>query len=305
MLKYLMHDSHIHMALSPLKENYESDIQDFVDLNGKKILTQGTEIADYNDTLDIVERINSIFPNVADLALGIHPTIFGEAILRNNLDGLDIFKYAKKQMSFFEEIFNKNKERITAIGETGLDYFDMYHYDELTEELREDLKEIQRRSFNLHCKLARENKLPLSIHSRDIADKDDCTKEVLHTLAHEGKGQLRGCFHSYTGSIELAREIVNMDFYIGFNAIITYPSGNNVREVLKEIPLDRILIETDGPFLPTQSIRKNKKEHKRYGRPVLVKEIIETASKIKGVSYDTFEEKTDQNYFNLFTSSLQ
>jgi TatD DNase family protein len=295
-----MHDSHIHMALSPLKENYESDIHDFLEQNGKRILTQGTEISDYMDTLDIVEKVNTIFPNVMDLALGIHPSIFGESILRNELKGIDLFKYAQKQIDFFEDIFKKNKTKVSAIGETGLDYFDMYIFDGLKDEQKEDLKEIQKRSFRLHCKLAKENNLPLSIHARDVDGKDECVRDVLYILAKEGKGTLRGCFHSYTGSLDLLEEILNMGFYVGFNGIITYPSGENVRKILENTPVENILFETDGPFLPTQSVRKKKNAEKKYGRPVLIEEIIRAAADIKGISYEKLEEITDTNYTNLF-----
>ncbi len=289
-----MHDSHIHMALSPLKENYLSDIQEFVETGGKKILVQSTESSDIQDTLDIVKHINTSFPNIADLALGLHPTIFTEAYERNS----DIYMYGKKQLDFLKEIFEKNKKNVKAIGECGLDYFDISTFLNISE--KEEIKEAQKISFRSQCKIAKENNLPLSIHSRDISESKECTKDVLEILASEGKGILKGAFHSYTGSIEMVDDILDMGFYIGFNAIITYPSGDDVREILKKTPIEKILFETDGPFLPTQSIRKNKKESKKYGRPVLIKEIIEMAAAIKHVSPESLEKQTDINYLTLF-----
>ncbi len=297
-----MHDSHIHMALSPLLENYQSDIEEFVQENGKRILVQSTEMGDFAESIDIVEKINRVFPHTADLALGIHPTIFEEAMLRVSLSGLDIFKYAKKQLTYFEDMLEKNIKDVKAIGETGLDYFSMNTYEQFSKKQKEDLVEVQKLSFRLHCKLAKKYSLPLSIHSRDISGSNRCTKDVLEILAQEGKGLLTGSFHSYTGEIDMVEEILNMGFYIGFNGIITYPAGENVREILKVTPVERILFETDGPFLPTQSVRKNKKELKRYGRPVLIKEVIEYAAKIKDLSAKTLEEITDSNYITLFES---
>jgi len=288
------------MALSPLKENYKSDIQDFVDQNGKKILVQSTDILDFTQTVEIVESINTIFPKVADLALGIHPTVFAESLERNSLEGLDLFKYAQKQTSVFKDIFKKNISKVKAIGETGLDYYDINIYSKFSKQEKEDLLEIQKNSFRMQVKLAKRHNLPLSIHSRDIVGSTQCTKDTLEILAQEGKGTIRGAFHSYTGEIEMVEEILDLGFYIGFNAIITYPSGENVREILKITPVERILFETDGPFLPTQKIRKDKKEEKRYGRPVLVREIMEYASDVKGIPIDKLEEITDQNYINLF-----
>lgn len=295
-----MHDSHIHMALSPLKENYLIDVQEFVENGGKKILVQATESSDYQETIDIVKDIQKHFPNVADLAIGIHPTIFGEAYERNR--EIDIYKYANKQISFFEETYKKNKEYIKAIGETGLDYFDMHRYLNSTSKQMEEIKEVEKISFRSQCRIAKENNLPLSIHSRDIQGSNKCTEDVLEILAKEGKGLLKGSFHSYTGSIEMIDQILDMGFYIGFNAIITYPSGDDVRDILRKTPTERILFETDGPFLPTQNIRKNKKESKRYGRPVLIEEIIQLAADIKRITPEKLEEQTDNNYITLFGS---
>jgi len=295
-----MHDSHIHIALSPLKENILSDIQEFVENGGKKILAQSTDIADYIDTINLVEEINTLYPDVIDLALGIHPTVYGECLEKNSVKDIDLYKYAKKQINYFHEVFEKNKSKVKAIGEVGLDYFEMNTYLDIEEKQKEELKEIQRMAFKMHTKLSLKYNLPLSIHSRDLPERTESTKDILKILAHEGKGTAKGVFHSYTGEISSIEEILNMGMYVGFNAIITYPSGANVGKLLEEVPLERILFETDGPFLPTQSVRKNKKDTKRYGRPVLVKEIIQYAAEIKGVSPEKLEKITDQNYFTLF-----
>ena len=296
-----MHVSHIHISMSPLKENIESDIQEFISLNGKKILAQTTDITDYQVTLDMVIQLGMKFPNVIDFALGLHPERFEKGILNNGLTGIELFKYGQKQIDIYEEIFKENISNITAIGECGLDYYSMYEYNQFTKKQQEELKEIQRRTFTTLCKLAITHQLPMSIHSREGKDEKQCVKDTLSILAKEGKGVLKGSFHSYTGNTDLLQNILDMGMYVGFNAIITYPSGENVREILIETPLERILFETDGPFLPTQSIRKNKKALKKYGRPAMIQEIIQKAAEIKGVSYERMEEIADQNYTILFT----
>ena len=131
-------------------------------------------------------------------------------------------------------------------------------------------------------------------------DCSDCLEDVLRVVAQEGRGQLRGSFHSYTGDIDSLKEVLDMGFYIGFNGIITYKSGENVRDILKQVPLEKILFETDGPFLPPQSVRKNKKLEEKYAQPKDIKEIIETACEIKNVSYEKMETITDENYERLF-----
>ena len=295
-----MKDTHVHIAMSPIKENLMMDIAEFVENGGRKILAQTTDKYDYIETINEVDEINRKYENLADLAIGIHPTIFLEGLNKNDLKDIDIYTYAKKQLDLFDEIFEKNKRKAKAIGEVGLDYFEMDELQDVDNKNIEELKEIQKNTFRHITKLAVENSLPLSIHSRDIRGRAETTNNILEILAHEGKGVVKGVFHSYTGEIDQLQNILDMGFYVGFNAIITYPNAQNVREILREVPLDRILFETDGPFLPTQSIRKNKKESKRYGRPVLIQEIIEYASQIKDIPPKKLEEMTDQNYINLF-----
>lgn len=295
-----MHDSHIHLALNPLKDNCYRDIEEFLQAGGKKILAQTTEYSDYNDTIEIYNDLKTKHPGVVDLALGIHPTIFQEALIEKRLNGLDIFKYSQKMINHFEEYFEKHQKDISAVGETGLDYFDMYRNQEFTKEDRENILEIQKKSFRTQIQHAVKHNKPLSIHARELPESTACVEDTLEILAQEGKGLAKGVFHSYTGTINKLPDILDMGFYIGFNAIITYPNAQEVRELLKQTPIDRILFETDGPFLPVQSERKNKKAPKRYGRPISISEILETASEIKGISKEQLERETDNNYTNLF-----
>ncbi|NLZ24832.1 TatD family hydrolase [Candidatus Dojkabacteria bacterium] len=287
--------------MSPLKENIDSDVEEFLQLNGKKILAQTTNITDYQETLDLVTSLNSKFPNIVDFALGLHPSTFEEGISKNNLEKLSVFQYGQKQYKLFKEYLVRNINNITAIGECGLDYFTMNQYPNFNQGRKEELREIQRRIFRKICQNALEYDLPMSIHSRGEEGSKKCNIDTLTIVATEGKGILKGCFHSFTGSLDILEKVLNLGMYISFNAIITYPSGENVREILRNTPLDRILFETDGPFLPTQSVRKNKKLTKRYGRPSLIQEITEKASEIKNISYQKMEEITDNNYFNLFS----
>ena len=259
-----MHDSHIHLALKPLNENWKRDTQDFLDLGGKKILTQGTDILDFQDTFDLAEKINNEFDkNIIDIAIGIHPTVFQEKFIKQDSD--KICESSKKFLKRYQEIFEKEKSKLTAIGETGLDYFEMYNSN-LDEKVIELLKEIQKESFRVHVQLARENNLPLSIHARELEGETNCINDTLRILAEEGRGLVSGVFHSYTGSRDKLNDILDIGFNVGFNAILTYPSGENVREILKQTPLENIFFETDGPFLAVQSVRRNKKSLIRYGR---------------------------------------
>ena len=290
-----MHDSHIHLNLCPLQENIEQIIDDFQKENGKHILTQSTDLLDYKENLDISKR----YPDIVQLALGLHPTVFEEYTVQRNIFK-DIQKKSLKMIADFEDIFEKNILAISAVGETGLDYYQFNNDQTVDEDIKEELCEIQKMSFTKHIQLALKHNLPMSIHARDMNGYTECLEDVLRIVAQEGRGQLKGSFHSYTGNLDFLTDILDMGFYIGFNGIITYKSGENVRDILKEVPLERILFETDGPFLPPQSVRKDKKLKEKYAQPKDIKEIIQTACEVKNITYEKMERVTDENYERLF-----
>ena len=290
-----MHDSHIHLNLCPLQENIEQIINDFQKENGKHILTQSTDLLDYKENLDISKR----YPDIVQLALGLHPTVFEEYTVQRNIFK-DIQKKSLKMIADFEDIFEKNILAISAVGETGLDYYQFNNDQTVDEDIKEELCEIQEMSFTKHIQLALKHNLPMSIHARDMNGSTECLEDVLRIVAQEGRGQLKGSFHSYTGNLDFLTDILDMGFYIGFNGIITYKSGENVRDILKEVPLERILFETDGPFLPPQSVRKDKKLKEKYAQPKDIKEIIQMACEVKNTTYEKMERVTDENYERLF-----
>ncbi len=295
-----MHDSHIHLAMEPLKGNYQDVIDLFLRDNGKYILTQGTDLVDFDDNFQIAEKINKLHPNTVQVAIGLHPTFFEEITLSLGIQE-EIFEKCQKKMVLYNEIFNKKKDEISAIGECGLDYYQFSLNKEYSEDQKEQLKEVQKIMFRNEIRLATENSLPMSIHSRDINGSKECLADTIRIIAEEGKGTVRGSFHSYTGNISQLHQILDLGFHIGFNSIITYKSGESVREVLRETPLDRILFETDGPFLPPQSVRKNKKIKEKFAQPKDIREIMQIASQVKDLSMEKLEEATDKNYQILFT----
>jgi len=293
-----MHDSHIHLNLEPLNRNISEIVENFVSKGGKHILTQSTDNVDIQETLDIASK----YPEIIDVALGLHPTIFEEiTVLKGKTK--NIYEFCNKYTNDFETQFEKNVSKVKAIGETGLDYFQFNLNQSIQRAQQEELQEIQKMSFRRQITLAKKHNLPLSIHARDIQGRKDTVRDVLTILAEEGKGEVKGSFHSYTGDISFIEDILALGFYVGFNAIVTYPSGENVREILKQVPLERILFETDGPLLPPQSVRKNKKIKEKFGQPADVREIMEVAAEIKGVSMEKLESVTDENYASLFSSN--
>lgn len=290
-----MHDSHVHLNLQPLSNNIPEVVNNFLSKNGKNILTQSTDLIDIDETISIAEQ----YPEIIDIALGLHPTCFEEyTVLKGKTK--NIYEFSQKYISQWEEKFQKNISKVKAIGETGLDYFQFRLNQSTSRDIIEELKEIEKMSLKKQIELALKYNLPLSIHARDSQGENECVKDTLRIIAQEGKGRAKGSFHSYTGDINLLEDILDLGFYIGFNAIITYKSGENVREILKQVPLDRILFETDGPFLPPQSVRKNKDIKEKFAQPSDVREIMEVAAEIKNIPIEKLEAITDKNYVTLF-----
>ncbi len=290
-----MHDSHIHLNLSPLDSNLDEVVLNFKRMGGRHILSQTTDNVDIDVTMALAER----YQEIIEVAIGLHPTIFEEITLQKGIKD-NIYEISQKYLQEWEQLFYKNREKIKAVGETGLDYYQFNIPKNISTETISQLKEIQKLSFCKHIALATKYNLPMSIHARDTQGESESVKDALRLVAQEGKGKLRGSFHSYTGDIKYLQDILDLGFYIGFNAIITYKSGENVREILKQVPLDRILFETDGPFLPPQSVRKNKNIKEKFAQPSDVREIMEVAAGIKKISVEELEKVADENYEKLF-----
>lgn len=290
-----MHDSHIHLTMEPLKSNLQEVIDTFTSNGGKYILTQGTDTSCLEENIEISKK----YPNIIQAAIGIHPTFFEEITTRKNLNE-DIYTISQKEINKFEEIFRKNIKEISAVGECGLDYYQFFFDESYSKDTVEQLKEIQKIALRKQLQIAKEFSLPLSIHARENVDKNECMKDILRIIVEEGKGTLRGSFHSYTGDVSFLNDILDLGFYVGFNGIITYNSGENVRDILKKTPVERILFETDGPFLPPQSVRKNNSIKEKFAQPNDITEIINTASEVLNLNPKYLEEISDENYKYLF-----
>ncbi|HRY22288.1 MAG TPA: TatD family hydrolase [Candidatus Dojkabacteria bacterium] len=290
-----MHDAHIHLAMEPLKSNLPKIMDTFLEKGGKYILTQSTDLEDIESSLEIGAQ----YQNTIGVALGLHPTFFQENTIDKG-DSNNIYEESKKLLNNFCTILEKSLPQITAIGETGLDYYQIGLQKDLSPEIKREIKEIQKESFRKHIQIAVKNNLPLSIHARDVNGSNECVEDIVDIVAKEGKGLARGCFHSYTGDIKYLQSILDLGFCVGFNAIITYKSGEDVRKILKETPIDRILFETDGPFLPPQSVRRNKKIKNKYAQPGDVKEVIEVAAGVKNLLPEELEREADNNYERVF-----
>lgn len=249
-MNYLF-DTHSHLNLSPLTENFEQVLKNAEENNVKKILIPG---ADKKSSLLAIE-LSQKKPNLY-AAIGVHPTEIDEL----NFNWIE-----------------KNIKNIKAIGEIGLDYY-----------CEKDPKkwEIQKQAFEMQIKIAQKYDLPIIVHARDaILD----SVEIMQKLSVK-----KAVFHCFTGNIKEAKEIVKNGWLISFTGIITYPKAEEIRECIKITPLDKIMVETDSPYLAPQKMRGKTCE------PAFVIEVAKKIAEIKNIDFKEVCEKTTQNACEFF-----
>lgn len=287
-----MTDSHTHLCCVPLSDSIENQLGNFVKNGGKKILNASFDVESSLAAQKLKRSYDKIFPNLIDIAVGIHPETFifdGEKNLHKAS-----FELASKQISSIEKILNDNLENITAIGESGLDYHTIFQPEKTSDIDSSEVIEIQKMSFRKHLELACKHNLPMTIHSRDLMNDDRCVKDTLKIICEVGNGKIRGSMHSYTGTAEYIEKILELGLYIGFNAIVTYKNAENVRELVRKTPLEKILLETDAPYLPLRI------KDVKYGQSSDVLVIAEKIAEIKGVGIGEVLKVIDKNYEECF-----
>lgn len=166
-----------------------------------------------------------------------------------------------------------------AIGETGLDYF-------RTE--TDEAQEIQRARFREHIKASITTKKPLIIHTRQAAE------DTLNVMAEENAQQVGGVMHCFAEDLSVAMRSIELNFYISFSGIVTFKNATALQEVAKQVPLERILIETDSPYLAPVPFR-GKQNH-----PALVKHVAEAIAQLRGITFEEVAKRTTENFHRCF-----
>ena len=267
-----MIDAHCHLNFHKFEHDYERVIKAAKAAGIKKIINVGTQISSSKWAVELADKYEDLYAIV-----GVHP---------HHADKIS----SKNWLSELKKLTKHPK--VVAIGECGLDYFD-YKSNGIVN------PDVQKEVFLQQLELANEAKLPLQIHSRNELARI----ELLEILkSHKNLLQSKpGMFHCMAGSKESLKSALELGFYIGFDGNITYnglPPGEPVglKELVKHTPLDRIIIETDSPYLTPLPHRGQRNEPK-YA--IIIGEVI---AKIKGVSFAKLAEQTDQNVYNLFLS---
>lgn len=258
-----MIDSHCHLA----GEEFAADLESVVARARDAGLSSALCILAAGDRAEAgrAARVQEIWPDVR-FAVGVHPHQAGDFAGRIDDARMTVRKQAEEH-------------RVCGIGEIGLDY----HYDFSP-------REVQREIFRVQVELALELQLPVIIHTREATED---TFAILHEARRKG---LRGVFHCFTGDEAMARSALELDFYLSFAGIVTFPRAETIRSVARIAPHDRILAETDAPYLAPVPHRGKRNE------PAHVAEVVRKLADIRGVSIGELAGQVSRNFASLFGS---
>ena len=251
-----MIDSHCHLDHEPLYENLSDVISRSKEIGITKLLTICTTLDSFENIKAIVEKDQMIYGTY-----GIHP----HETENNHVEKQTIIKCVNENV------------KIIGIGETGLDFF--YNYSDKTKQIT---------SFKAHIEAAIELNKPIIIHSRNAENE---TFEILHSYKNEN---LKILMHCFTGTQEFSKKLLTLDAFFSASGIITFKNSNELQNTFKTIPLEKLLIETDSPFLAPIPMRGKKNE------PSFIKYTLEKLSTIKETTVEKMSKITTDNFNKLF-----
>ena len=248
-------DSHCHLNFPELAENLPHIKNAMQENEVGHALCISVTLPDFPQVLALAEANENFYATV-----GVHP------------DYEDI-----TEPTIEELIRLADHPKVIGIGETGLDYF------RLTGDL-----EWQRTRFRTHIRAAIACGKPLIIHTRNAA------ADTIRIMREEGAQQVGGVMHCFTESLDVAMEAIALGFYISFSGIVTFKNAASIKEVAKHVPLNRILVETDSPYLAPIPYRG------KTNQPSYVKYVAEEIAKLRAIGFDELATATTENFFNLF-----
>ena len=249
-------DSHCHLDFPDFADELDAVVTRARGAGIERLVTISTRVRRQAALLAIAERFPEVYCSV-----GTHPH----------------YAHEEADISLAELVAATRAEKVVAIGEAGLDY----HYDNSP-------REAQEQGFRTHIAAARETGLPLVIHSREA---DDDTARILEE--ETGKGTFAAVLHCFTGGRDLARRAVALGHFISFTGILTLKNSEELRSIAAELPADRILVETDAPYLAPGKYRGKRNE------PAFVVETAKVLADVRGVSFDTLAKESTANFHRL------
>ena len=251
-------DTHCHLDFDEYKDDRAEVINRARQANVKYLINIGTTVESSKSSVELTGQYDFIYASC-----GIHPHYSGEVD---------------------EEKLNKLKElasnkKVVAIGEVGLDFFKSFVPEEK-----------QKEAFVKFINLAGQLDLPLIIHNRNAH------QQIVEILRNNFSPPVKGVLHCFSGDLSFAQTILEMGFYISFTANITFKNAHSLREIVKSVPLEKMLIETDAPFLAPQDFRGKRND------PSYVRYVARTIAEVKGLDVEKVARVTTQNAVNLFFS---
>lgn len=255
-------DSHCHLNFPDYLSEQDKIIEQAEQLGIQRFLSVCTKLEELPELLALTRRNSHIFASA-----GIHPEYAAEQ--------------GSQVLSSQDICAAVRDPKIVAIGEAGLDY----HYG------AEETREAQKALFRIQLKAAKQTGLPIIIHSREAEE------DTIALLQEEAGPGLRGVLHCFSSREKLARAGLELGFYISASGIITFKSAEELRCIFKSVPLDRLLIETDAPFLAPVPFRGRRNE------PAFMIKTAETLAELKNISLDQLRCQTTENFFTLFSKA--
>ena len=250
-------DSHCHLDFPDFSRDLEGIVARATAADVARMVSISTRVRRFDSLLAIAQRFADVYCSV-----GTHPH----------------YAHEEPEVTVDDLIARTRHPKVVAVGEAGLDY----HYDFSP-------REAQEQGFRRHISAARETGLPLVIHTRE-ADAD--TARILEE--ETGKGAFPAVLHCFTSSRELALKGIALGLYVSFSGIVTFKKSEDLRAITAELPADRILVETDSPYLAPGKFRGKRNE------PSYVVETAKTVAAARGVSFDDIARQTTENFFRLF-----
>lgn len=251
-------DSHCHLDRLSL-DKYDGDLSLAIDAalsrDIQQLLCVGISVNNRQDVMNIAEQFDAVVCSV-----GVHPLDVKEGLATT--DNLQEWAAHSK---------------VVALGESGLDYY--YSKDDIR---------LQQESFIVHLQAAKAAQLPVIVHTRDARE------DTIALIQAHGCQSHAGVLHCFTENWEMAKKAIDLNYMISISGIVTFKNASELRDVVKKIPLDRLLVETDSPYLAPVPFRGKPNE------PQYVREVAEYIAEIRGIAFEELAEITTNNFYRLF-----
>ena len=252
----MIFDSHAHYDDERFDEDRNEIIERIFKEDVKNVLNVSSDYESIGKMISLIKKYDFFYG-----ACGIHPH--------------DVSEMTEDTMNYVIE--TASKEKVVAIGEIGLDYY--YDYSP---------RDLQKKWFARQINEAKNLKIPVIIHDRDAHE------DTLKIVKNENAKEIGGVFHCYSGSVEMVKTVLKNNFYISVGGTVTFKNARKIIEVVDYVPIEKILVETDAPFLSPEPVRGRRNDSRN------LKYIIQKISELKNMSFEDTANITYQNAVNLF-----